>query len=210
MNPNLKIFFKGSVYVLAFAALIAIIVYALKNFLEIDFSALGEYVLYGLGGLMIVVMVVLFTGLIVRVTWTGIMNRADTIDKCCPDKIQDGIHLICSHYSPGGDSEGYSTYFHYYIDRKGKLYLSKKVKDDGSDLTKSILHLCEQTRLQLDPDLEKSTRIGSHDDDDKKGKEVLVRMNKGELRFLGYEGLIDYGFKVSFHVRDQKKWSVRI
>ena len=210
MNPNLKIFFKRGIYVLLFAALTAGIVYTLPNLLGIELSNIGTYVMYGLGGLMIFVVIVLFTGLMIRVAWTSIMNRTDSIDVCCPDNHQDGIHLVCSHYNPGGESESFDTYYHYYIDNKGKLYLSKKVKEDGNDLTKSIPHLSEQTRLQLDPDLKSSIRIGSYDADDKKDKDITIKMNKGELCFRGYEGLIDYGFKVSFHIRNQTKWSVRI
>src|SRR5690242_20151465 len=98
MNPNLKIFFKHSGYVLLFAAVIGGLVYALPELLDINFSGVGEYVMYGLGGLMIAVVIILFTGLILRVAWTGIMNRADSIDMCCPDNSHDGIHLVCSHY----------------------------------------------------------------------------------------------------------------
>lgn len=169
MNPNLKIFFKRSVYVPVFAALITGLIYFILNFLDIDFSDIGSYVMYGLGGLMIAVMGVLFIGLVLRVVWTGIMNRADSIVTCCPDNIQEGIHLVCSHYSPGGEStEGFSSYFHYYIDHKGKLYLSKKVEEEGKDLSKSLLHLSEQTRLPLDPDLKSSVRIGSYDNRNKR------------------------------------------
>ena len=210
MNPNLRIFFKRSAYVLVFAVPTAALLYVLPNFLDIDFSKLGGYLMYGLGGLMIAVMGVLFIGLVLRVVWTGIMNRTDTIVMCCPDNNQEGIHLVCSHYNPGGESEGFSTYFHYYIDHKGKLHLSKKVEDDGKELSKSILHLSNQTRLQLDPDLKSSVRIGSYDDADTKGKDITIKINKGELRIRGYEGLIDYGFKLSFHLRKQTKWSLRI
>lgn len=213
MNPNLKIFFKRSVYVLVFATLITGLIYIIiiLNFLDIDSTNVGSYLMHGLGGLMIAVMGVLFIGLILRVVWTGIMNRADSIVMCCPDNIQEGIHLVCSHYSPGGEStEGFSSYFHYYIDQKGKLYLSKKVEDDGKGLSKSILHLSEQTRLQLDPDLKSSVRIGSYDDEETKGKDVTIKINKGELIIQGYEGLIDYGFKVRFRIREQTTWSVKI
>ena len=160
---------------------------------------------------MIAIISILFIGLVVRVVWTGIMNRTDTIVKCCPDKNQDGIHIVGSHYNPGGEStEGFSSYFHYYIDQKGKLYLSKKVEEDGNELTKSTLHLSEQTHLQLEPDLKSSVRIGSYSEDDKNGKDVTIKINNGELRFRGYEGLIDYGFKVSFHIRNRKKWALKI
>jgi hypothetical protein len=194
-----------------FAALLAGIVYIIPKFVDIDFTDLGSYLLYGLGGLMIAVIGVLFIGLVVRVVWTGIMNRADSIAMCCPDNLHGGVHLVCSHYNPGGEtSEGFSSYFHYYVDAKGKLYLSKKVKEDGKDLSNSIQHLAEQLRLQLDPDIKSAHRIGSYDSDDIKGKDVTIKINKGELRFRGYEGLIDYGFKVSFYIKDQMKWSIKL
>jgi hypothetical protein len=208
MNPNLRIFFKRSVYVLVAAALIGTLFYSLQN--VIDWSEIGSYLMYGFMGFMMILMGVLITGVVVRTVWTGIMNRTDTIIKCYPDKIQDGVHLICSHYNPGGEStEGFNSYFHYYIDHKGKLYLSKKVDKDGDDLTRSLLHLAEQTRLQLDPDKENSKRIGSYSNDDKPLDQTMP-VRQGELHFRGYEGLIDYGFKVSLLIGGQTRWRVRI
>jgi hypothetical protein len=210
MNPNLRIFFKRCIYALVIVALIAAAFYGTMNFTEIDLSVIGEYVTYGFMGLMMTGMFVLIIGVVLRTVWTGIMNRVDTIVMCCGDKNNDGVHIIASHYNPGGEStDGFSTYFHYYIDNKGKLFLSKKVDKDGDDIERSIPHLSEQTGLRLEPDLERGQRIGSYSDDDKR-TDVKMRINKGELHFRGYEGLIDYGFKVAYHEHNQIKWCVRI
>jgi hypothetical protein len=210
MNPNLKNFFKRSFYVLVIAALISALFYGTTNFTDIDLSSIGEYAMYGFMGLVMTGMFVLIMGVVLRTVWTGIMNRVDTIVKCCGDKNNDGVHIVASHYNPGGEStEGFSSYFHYYIDKKGKLYLSKKVDNDGDDIERSILHLSEQTGLQLKPDLERGMRIGSYSDNDK-GADVTMRINKGELHFRGYEGLIDYGFKVTYAMGGQTKWRVTI
>jgi hypothetical protein len=210
MNPNLKIFFKRSVYALVIVALIAAVFYGIMNFTDIDLSSIGEYAMYGFMGLVMTGMFVLIIGIVLRTVWTGIMNRVDTIVRCCADKNNDGVHIVASHYNPGGEStEGFSSYFHYYIDKKGKLYLSKKVDKDGDDIERSILHLSEQTRLRLEPDLERSKHIGSYSNDDK-GTDVKMRINNGELHFRGYEGLIDYGFKVAYHEHGQMKWRVTI
>lgn len=211
MNPNLRIFFKRSVYVIAFGALIAAGFYGVMNFTEIDLSVVGEYIMYGMMGLMMTAMGVLIIGLVLRVAWTGIMNRVDSIKKCCPDKNNDGVHIIASHYNPGGEStEGFSSYFHYYLSEKGKLFLSKKVDDDGRDIKRSLQHLSEQTRLQLEPDMDRGVDIGSYSNGDSVPAEARVRIRKGELHFLGYEGLIDYGFKVTYNVKQQTKWRVKI
>jgi hypothetical protein len=211
MNPNLRIFFKRTIYVLVFAALIAAGFYGLMNSTDINFSVVGEYIMTGFLGIMMAAMFVLILGVVLRTVWTGIMNRVDTIIKCCPDKQQDGVHIIASHYNPGGEStEGFSTYFHYYLDQKGKLYLSKKVEDEGNKIEKSILHLSEQTRLQLAPDLQRAVRVGSYSDDENKVGQVTMPISKGELSFRGYEGLIDYGFKVSYKAGGQTKWRITI
>jgi hypothetical protein len=211
MNPNLKIFFKRAIYVLVFGALIAAGFYGIRNVTDIDFSVVGEYLMNVFVGIMVTAMIVLILGVVLRAVWTGIMNRVDTIIKCCPDKQQDGVHIIASHYSPGGEStEGFSTYFHYYLDQKGKLYLSKKVEDDGNKIEKSILDLSEQTRLPLAPDLERAVRVGSYSDDDNKIGHVTMPIRKGELSFRGYERLIDYGFKVTYTAGGQTKWRVTI
>jgi hypothetical protein len=211
MNPNLRIFFKRSVYFLVFAAIAAATYYGITSFVDFDFSTITEYILYGLMGLMMTTMGVFITGLILRVVWTGIMNRVDTIVMCCPDKKYKGVHIVASHYNPGGEStEGFSSYFHYYLNENGKLYLSKKVDKDGNEIERSIDHLSAQTRLELEPDRERATRIGSYSDGDNKVNEVTVKIKKGELHFRGYEGLIDYGFKVSYNVGGETKWRVRI
>ena len=128
---------------------------------------------------------------------------------CCPDKTQHGIHIVGSHYNPGGEStSGFSSYFHYYLDLNGKLYLSKRIEDEGKELSKSILHLTEQTDLPLDPDV--TQRVRSYNEEEKKGIDTVLPVSKGKLHFRGYEGLLDYGFKVSFYVGDQRKWRVKI
>jgi hypothetical protein len=110
-----------------FAAIAAATYYGITSFVDFDFSTITEYILYGLMGLMMTTMGVFITGLILRVVWTGIMNRVDTIVMCCPDKKYKGVHIVASHYNPGGEStEGFSSYFHYYLNETGKLYLSKK------------------------------------------------------------------------------------
>lgn len=211
MNPNLRIFFKRSIYVAVFAIFVAAMVYSVPNVLDLDASTIGGYIMYGLGGFMMIVIGVLFLGLIIRVVWTSIMNRTDTIVMCCPDKNQEGVHLVCSHYNPGGEStEGFSSYFHYYIDDKGKLHLSKKVDNDGRELTRSLAHLSEQTRLQLDPDLTQSKHIGSYSSGDNTCTDEIIQLSTGELHFLGYEGLIDYGFKITYKAAGQLKWKVTI
>jgi hypothetical protein len=211
MNPNLRIFFKRSVYVIVFGALIAAGFYGVMNFTDIDFSVVGEYIMYGMMGLMMTVMGVLIIGLVLRVVWTGVMNRVDSIVKCCPDKNNDGVHIIASHYNPGGEStEGFSSYFHYYLSEKGKLFLSKKVYAEGNDIKASLEHLSKQTGLELEPDLERGNGIGSYSNGENTPTVVTMRVRKGELHFLGYEGLIDYGFKVTYKVKDQVKWKVRI
>lgn len=211
MNPNLRIFFKRSAYVLVCAIGMAVVFYAIRSMADFDMSALVGYLMEGFAWLMVAVISVLFVGFIFRVVWTGIMNRTDTIVMCCPDKTQDGVHIVGSHYHPGGEStDGFSSYFHYYLDLNGKLYLSKRVENDGHELSKSILHLAEQMRLPLDPDLTQRMRIGSYNDDDKKGIDSVIPVSKGTLHFRGYEGLLDYGFKVSFYANDRMKWRVKI
>jgi hypothetical protein len=208
MNPNLRLFLKGSVYFLGFAGLIGILVYTIPGAI---LATIGSYAMYGFMGLVMLLMGGLILGVVLRTVWTGIMNRTDSIVKCCADKRQDGIHLVCSHYNPGGEStEGFSSYFHYYIDRKGTLYLSKKVEKEGNDLAKSLQHLSDQTRLQFDPDLKQSKRIGSYTDGESNPTETTVQIRNGELYFKGYEGLIDYGFKVRFLVEGKTLWRVRI
>jgi hypothetical protein len=211
MNPNLRIFFKRSAYVLVFAIGIAAVVYGVRSIADFDMSALGGYLADGFLWFMVALMSVFVTGFLLRAVWTGIMNRTDTIEMCCPDKTQDGVHIVGSHYHPGGEStDGFSSYFHYYLDLNGKLYLSKRVENDGRELSKSILHLAEQTRLPLDPDLTQHMRIGSYDDEDKKGKDTVIPVSRGQLHIRGYEGLLDYGFKISFYANDQRKWRVKI
>lgn len=211
MNPNLQIFFKRTFYVISVASVLALLYYFITRFVQINYSAIGEYLMQGLLGLMMVLMVGLVGGLLIRSIWGGIMNRADTIVLCCPDMQYDGVHIVASHYNPGGESgEGFSNHFHYYLNENGKLFLSKKVKDDGSDITKSIAHLSEQTRMQLNPAKEHGVSIGSNTNGDNKPVDVVVRLRKGELRFRGYEAWIDYGFKISYNVNGQEKWRVRI
>jgi hypothetical protein len=211
MNPNLRIFFKRSAYFLVFTAIAVAAYYGITSFVDFNFSTITEYLMYGLMGLMMTLMGALILGLILRVVWTGIMNRVDTIEMCCPDKKQKGVHIVASHYNPGGEStDGFSSYFHYYLDEKGKLYLSKKVDKDGDEIERSLHHLSAQTRLELEPDHERATRIGSYSDGDNKVNEATIRIKKGELHFRGYEGWIDYGFKVSYKVGDQIKWRVKI
>lgn len=194
-----------------FAIGMAAVFYGIRSMIEFDLSALVGYLMDGLVWFMVALMSVLFIGFIFRVVWTGIMNRTNTIVMCCPDKTQEGVHIVGNHYNPGGEStEGYNSYFHYYLDGNGKLYLSKRVENDGSELSKSIPHLAEQTRLPLDPDLTKRLRIGSYNDDDKKGMDTVIPLRKGKLHIRGYEGLLDYGFKVSFYADDGMKWCVKM
>jgi hypothetical protein len=210
MNPHLQIFLKRSVYVIVFAGIIAALFYGITNFTTIDLSAIGEYVMYGFFGLMMAAMFVLIIGVTFRSLWTGIMNRVDRIVLCCPDEKHDGVHIVASHYNPGGEStEGFNSYFHYYLDHKGKLYLSKKVEDEGSEIAKSIQHLSAQTRLHLKPDMRKSVRIGSNTDDNN-ATVVTMQLSKGELHFRGYDGLIDYGFRVAYTVAGETKWRITI
>lgn len=202
-------FFKRGIYVLVFAALIGAIYYSIVNFAEIDMSTIGSYLANGFVGLMMVLMVVVIGGFLLRSVWTGIMNRVDRVVLCCPDKNHDGIHIVAGHYNAGGESESFYNYFHYYLDGNGKLYLSKKVENEGREIVKSVVHLSEQTRLQLEPDRRKAVEVGSYKEDDKPTS-VTVPFRKGELHFLGYEGLIDYGFKVVRRVNGRAKWRVRI
>ena len=211
MNPNLQIFLKRSMYVLVFAAIAAALYYSIVTFTAIDLSAIGSYIMYGFFGLMMVGMFVLIIGVTFRSVWTGIMNRVDRIVLCCPDKKHDGVHIVASHYNPGGEStEGFNSYFHYYLDRKGKLYLSKKVEKEGAEISRSVQHLSEQTRLQLEPDIPQAVKVGSYSEGDNKVTDVTMRLGNGELHFRGYEGLIDYGFKVAYKADRQTKWVVRI
>jgi len=211
MNPNLKIFFQRTAYVLAFAIVIAAVVYGVRSVIDIDMAVLGDFFADAFLWFMVALMSVFTVGFLLRVVWTGIMNRTDTIEICCPDKTQDGMHIIGSHYSPGGESsEGSSSYFHYYLDGNGKLHLSKRVERNGNDLSKSIPHLAEQTRLSLDPDLTQRIEIGSHDDENKKGKDTVMPVRHGKLHVRGYENLIDYGFRISLYAGDQLKWRVKI
>ena len=210
MNPNLRIFFKRTAYVLAFAAVIAAVFYGVTNFTSIDLAAIGSYLMYGFFGIVIAGMFVLVIGMFLRELWTGIMNRADRIVMCCPDKNYNGIHVVASHYSSGGESgEGFSSYFHYYVDDTGRLYLSKKVDDNGNEIHKSVQHLSEQTRLQLEPDLQQSIRVGSNTDEDNPTI-ASVPIKKGVMLFHGYDGIMDYGFKLTYKEHDRKKWTVRI
>jgi hypothetical protein len=211
MNPNLRIFFKRSLYFIGFAALVAALFYGIKNFTPVDLSDIGGYIANGFVGLMVIGMTVLITGIVFRSVWTGIMNRVDTIVLCCPDKKYDGVHIVASHYNPGGEStEGFSNYFHYYLDQNGKLYLSKRVENDGREIRKSIQHLSEQTRLQLEPDPARATDVGSYTHDENKATKVTMPLRQGELHFRGYEGWVDYGFKVTYMVGSQTKWRVTI
>lgn len=167
--------------------------------------------MYALMGFMMVLMFGLIGGVILRTVWGSIMNRADTIVLCCPDKQSEGVHIIASHYNPGGESsEGFSDYLHYYLTEHGKLYLSKKVQKDGSDITKSLEHLSHQTRLQLNPDQERGVRIGAHTDGDDNGTDVIIALKNAEVHFHGYEAWIDYGFKIHYTVQRKIKWKVRI
>ncbi len=211
MNPNLRIFFKRSVYVLVLAALVATMFYGVTNLTDIDLSAIGSYFMSGFVAVMVTGMSVLIIGFLLRVVWTGIMNRVDSITMCCPDKKHDGVHIVASHYNAGGEStDGFNSYFHYYLDDNGKLYLSKKVEKEGDDISKSLVHLSKQTRLQLDPDLKRAVRIGSNTDGDNNATDVTMKVGKGELRFRGYDGLMDYGFKVSYSVGGLVRWSVKL
>lgn len=209
MNPNLQIFFKRSIYVLVFGVLIAGIFYVITSQTDADFSSIGGSIAYGAVVVVMAGMSVLLVGFIVRSVWTAIMNRIDSIVLCCPDKKHDGLHIVASHYNSGGESESFSNYFHYYLDQNGKLHLSKRVEDEGTNISKSIAHLSEQTRLQLEPDRSRRFSIDSKTEDDKP-KETTVPLSNGELHFLGYDGLMDYGFKVTFKVGEQVKWRVRI
>lgn len=138
------------------------------------------------------------------------MNRVDKIVLCCPDKTHGGVHMVAGHYNPGGEStEGFNSYFHYYLDPKGKLYLSKKVDDEGNDITRSLKHLSEQTRLPLEPDKQNTVKVGSNTEDDKP-TQVMIPLNGGELHFRGYNVWIDYGFKVSFTLHGKIQWKVTI
>lgn len=211
MNPNLLIFLKRSFYVLLFAGLIAVLYYSnIANLMGIDLSKIGGYLMYGFLGFMMVVMFGLIIGVMFRSIWTGIMNRVDSIILCCPDEKHDGVHIVAYHYNSGGESESFNTYFHYYLDQKGKLYLSKKVEKEGNEISKSIQHLSEQTHLQLVPDKQRAIRVGSYTDASNKAVDITLRLNRGEFHFRGYEGLLDYGFKVAYKVNDQTKWRVTI
>src|SRR5687768_14401789 len=110
MNPNLQIFFKRSIYVILFATIVAALFYSITNLTTIDFSTIGSYLMYGLMGILMTGMFVFIVGLLFRSVWTGIMNRVDRIVLCCPDKNQNGVHIVASHYNPGGESESFSSF----------------------------------------------------------------------------------------------------
>lgn len=210
MNPNLRIFFKRSVYAVVFALIIIALYYGITNATTIDLSVIGGYVANGFLGLMMASMIVLIVGVVSRSVWTGIMNRADHVVLCCPDKNHNGVHIVASHYNPGGEStEGFSSFFHYYLDLQGKLYLSKKVDGEGTNIARSIDHLSVQTRLSLEPDKGKKIEIGSNTYDGK-ATDIVMQLTNGTLHFRGYDGLIDYGFKVTYATSGQRKWVMRI
>ena len=210
MNPNLQIFFKRAIYLFVSAGLLVAMFYSITELTSIDFAAIGSYIAYGFLGFIVAGMFVLIIGFIMRSVWTGIMNRADSIDLCCPDQNHGGTHLIVRHYQPGGESDGYDSYLHYYIDNQGKSFLSKKILDEGKDINESLQDLCKKTGKHLEPDHGSAIRVGSNTDGDDAPKNMTIRLNDGELHFKGYSGLLDYGFKLTFNEGNQTKWRMRI
>lgn len=137
MNPNLQVFFKRTIYFVVFAGLLVAMFYSITELTSIDFASIGSYIAYGFLGIMVAGVFVLIIGFTMKSVWTGIMNRADSIDLFCPDQNHRGIHLIVRHYQHGGESEGYDSYLHYYIDNQGK-FLSKKIGDEGQKINESL------------------------------------------------------------------------
>jgi hypothetical protein len=212
MNPNLAVFLKRSLVFSLIVAGFGLGIFFLRQEGILNFEVLGTYLMKGLLGFMVTVMSVLMVGVILRLTWTGIMNRADAIQFCCPDTNGDGIHLITTHYHAGGESsEGFNTFSHYFIVlSEGKAFLSKKVKDEGNDITQSLTELNVKTTMQLCPDKSNAVSVGSNTSGDNIPTNVITKICNGTLEIKGYDGLIDYGFKLKFTTSSGRAWTMRL
>jgi hypothetical protein len=211
MNPNLHAFFTRSLYVVLFVAIAAGLFYVVDHFTTIDLSVVGEYIMYGFFGATMVFMFVLIIGVMLKSLWVEIMNRADSIVLCCPDRHQDGVHIVAMHHHAGGEStSGFSSYLHYYIDNNGKSFLSKKVKEEGKSIGNSLEELSEKTQKKISPNLQFAIEIGSNTDGDDAPKISTISISNGTLHVRGYDGLIDYGFKLELVEGHRTRWRMRI
>jgi hypothetical protein len=212
MNPNLAIFLKRTVLFLLVSTLIVVAAYLVDRYSSIDLMAIGAYIMYGFFGLGMALMMVLIIGVTFKSVWVEIMRRSNAIVLCCADQGELGIHIVARHYHSGGDGgDGYDSFRHYYIKTdKGTAYMSTRTKGkDGSDVTGSLLELSKKTGRNLSFDKTKSVTVGSNTEEDKPVNAVL-KLSSGMLLIKGYDGMMDYGFKLSFHANDIRKWSMRI
>ncbi len=212
MNPNLSVFLKRFFIVTIVIVALAVSGYYIVEVADIDIASIAESAMEIFLGIFVAFMAVLVTGFIVRIFWTGIMNRADSILLCCADHNGTGIHIVARHYHPGGEyTSGYHSYMHYYIDvQSGKAWLSKKVMNDGDDITNSVKHLYTKTKTTHSPDTTTAVKVGSNTNFKEGAAAVSLTLHAGKLILLGYEGLMDYGFKLHFESQGRELWKMRI
>jgi hypothetical protein len=119
-------------------------------------------------------------------------------------QYHNGIHLVVRHYNPGGETtDGFDSYLHYYIETDGKSFLSKKVSNEGKSIADSLHELSKKAKKTLAPDPHKAITVGSNTDGDNTPKVLTLTLGKGELHLKGYDGLMDYGFKLIFITGNQ-------
>jgi hypothetical protein len=187
--------------------LIWFVIYLIDSYTTIDLSMIGRSVMYGFFGLAMAFMAALIMGIMLKSVWINIMRRTDNIGYCCPDANNEGVHVIGSHYFPGGENtDGYTGYHHYYIRLSdGKIFLSKKI-NDFDDITQSLEHLKQQTKIHLKPRTDQKEKVGSNTGSDDTRTQKIVKLPSGKLIVQGFESLLDEGFRISYVENERVRW----
>jgi|GEM_PF-6258635 len=205
MNPNLKIFLRWTAIAVIAVAAAAGLFFVLNRLFHPDWRRISYWGFRAFFWLIMLCVLLLIFAVTFQHAYTNILRRSEVLPFIAPDKNGRGFHLIGRHHQPGGrGSSGFYSYQHYYIVlQDGKLWLSRKTRDE-KNIQPSLVHLSEQTGQSLSPDYSRQSRLGIYKDSSNVFAHAEFTYGNYHIDVKGFNQWLDNGFVVHCYSADKK------